>query len=105
MEDERSYGEYHGHEYPWIGWEELTQWPTDKAYRLMFSCCRPPSAGVPCRVRSTTNPYGPGHNWVKRRFELPQMSSALINKPGERERTSIHGDLSENFILLHDAEL
>ena len=22
------YWNYHGHEYPWIGWEELTNWPT-----------------------------------------------------------------------------
>ncbi len=102
MEDERTYGEYHGHEYPWIGWEELTQWPTDKAYRMMFSCCRPPAPGVPTRVRSTTNPYGPGHNWVKRRFELPQKRGVMIHKPGEKPRTAIHGTLSENFLLLHD---
>ncbi|KKK74486.1 hypothetical protein LCGC14_2883300, partial [marine sediment metagenome] len=102
MEDERSYGEYHGHEYPWIGWEELTQWATDKAYKMMFSCCRPPKPGVPCRVRSTTNPYGPGHNWVKRRFELPQMRGRVIRKPGEPARVAIHGTLSENFLLLHE---
>lgn len=102
MEDERSYGEYHGHEYPWIGWEELTQWPTDKAYKLMFSCSRPPKPGIKCRVRSTTNPYGPGHNWVKRRFGLPQMRGRVIRKPGEDARVAIHGTLSENFLLLHE---
>ncbi len=105
MEDERSYGEYHGHEYPWIGWEELTQWANDKAYRMMFSCCRPPKAGVPCRVRSTTNPYGPGHNWVKRRFELPHGRGRVVRKPGEMPRVAIHGTLSENFLLLHEVPL
>ncbi len=103
MEDERTYGEYHGHEYPWIGWEELTQWSNDKAYKMMFSCCRPPKPGVPCRVRSTTNPYGPGHNWVKRRFQLPEMRGRVIKKPGEMPRVAIHGTLSENFLLLHEA--
>ncbi len=102
MEDERSYGEYHGHEYPWIGWEELTQWANDKAYRMMFSCCRPPKAGVPCRVRSTTNPYGAGHNWVKRRFGLPHARGRVIRKPGDMPRVAIHGTLSENFLLLHE---
>jgi hypothetical protein len=101
MEDERSYGEYHGHEYPWIGWEELTQWANDKAYKMMFSCCRPPKAGVPCRVRSTTNPYGPGHNWVKRRFGLPHMRGKVVRKPGETPRVAIHGTLAENFLMLH----
>ena len=102
MEDERTYGEYHGHEYPWIGWEELTQWPTDNAYKLMMSCCRPPAPGVPCRVRATTNPFGPGHNWVKRRFELPHKRGRVIRKAGEMPRVAIHGTLSENIILLHD---
>ena len=102
MEDERSYGEYHGHEYPWIGWEELTQWANDKAYKMMFSCCRTGKRGVPVRVRSTTNPYGPGHNWVKRRFELPQMRGRVIRKPGEPARVAIHGTLSENFIMLSE---
>ncbi len=102
MEDERTYGEYHGHEYPWIGWEELTQWPNDKAYKMMMTCSRPPRPGVPCRIRSTTNPYGPGHNWVRRRFQLPQMRGHVIRNPGEMPRVAIHGTLSENFILLHD---
>jgi hypothetical protein len=103
MEDERTYGEYHGHEYPWIGWEELTQWANDKAYTLMMSCCRPPKPGVPRRIRSTTNPYGPGHNWVKRRFELPQKWGQVIHNPGETARVAINSTLSENFVLMHDA--
>jgi hypothetical protein len=102
MEDERTYGEYHGHEYPWIGWEELTQWPTDKAYMMMMSCSRPPSPGIKCRVRATTNPYGPGHNWVKDRFGLPHMRGRVIHPAGETARVAIHGTLSENFLLLHD---
>jgi hypothetical protein len=102
MEDERTYGQYHGHEYPWIGWEELTQWPDDKAYRLMMSCSRSAVPGMPKRVRSTTNPYGPGHNWVRRRFELPQSRGKVIRKAGKMPRVAIHGTLSENFLLLHE---
>lgn len=101
MKDETDYPEYHGHEYPWIGWEELTQWATDKAYKLMMSCCRATKPGLPCRVRATTNPYGVGHNWVKKRFQLPQMRGRVIRRPGELPRVAIHGTLSENFLLLH----
>ena len=101
MKDENDYPEYHGHEYPWIGWEELTSWDTDKAFRAMMSCCRSSTPGIPTRVRSTTNPYGPGHNWVKRRYELPQMRGRVIRKAGELPRVAIHGTLSENFLLLH----
>lgn len=99
--DETYYDDYHGHEYPWIGFEELTQWENDKVYKLMFSCCRPTAPGVPCRIRATTNPYGAGHNWVKKRFGLPKMRGKVIRKPGEVDRVAIHGTLSENFLLLH----
>jgi hypothetical protein len=109
MMDENDYESYHGHQYPWIGFEELTQWENDKAYRLMFSCCRPTAPGVPCRVRATTNPYGVGHSWVKKRFRLPHWRGKIINatdpisKLKDVPRVAIHGSLKENFILLHDA--
>jgi hypothetical protein len=32
------YWNYHGHEYPWIGWEELTNWPTLDGYESMKTC-------------------------------------------------------------------
>jgi hypothetical protein len=103
MLDENDYEGYHGHEYPWIAFEELTQWDNDKAYKLMFSCCRPTAPGVPCRIRATTNPYGVGHSWVKKRFKLPHFRSKIIHNPGEVQRVAIRGHLSENFLLLHTA--
>lgn len=101
MMNEDDYEAYHGHEYPWIGFEELTQWEDDKAYRLMFSCCRPTAPGIPCRIRATTNPYGVGHSWVKKRFRLPEWRGKIIRVKDEVPRVSIHGKLSDNFILLH----
>jgi len=101
MRNADDYGEYHGHEYPWIGWEELTEWEDDQAYRLMMSCCRPTMPGIPLRVRATTNPYGPGHQWVKRRFRLPDHYEQVIRVPGERERVAIQGQLRENFLLTY----
>ena len=66
-----NYWSYHGHNYPWIAWEELTTWPSPDCYTSMFGCCRSPVVGIPKKIRSTTNPYGVGHNWVKHRFRLP----------------------------------
>jgi len=103
MMDENDYESYHGHEYPWIGFEELTQWEDDKCYKLMFSCCRPTAPGIPCRVRATTNPYGVGHSWVKKRFNLPQGRGRVIKEPKAPARVAIHGFLKENFVLLHTA--
>jgi hypothetical protein len=102
------YYNYHGHEYPFIGWEELTNWATDECYKAMFSCCRSSTPGVPRMVRATTNPYGPGHSWIKARFNLSGQWWKSIYQPRprdehnnlERPRLAIHGYLEENTVLL-----
>lgn len=111
FERESDYWKYHGHAYPWIGWEEITVWPTDKCYTSMFSCSRSTVPGIPCRIRATTNPYGVGHNWVKRRFRLPitgghyvgKIIKDAVNRDGDPEphRVAIHGKLEENRVLLY----
>lgn len=107
------YWSYHGHEYPFIGWEELTTWADDACYRRMMSCCRSsgPHKDMPRMYRATTNPYGPGHTWVKRRFRLPEMMFEVFQdeegsidstgkKHASKPRLYIHGVLAENKILL-----
>ena len=49
------------------GWDELTLWPTDDEYIFIQSRLRS-AAGVPTRIVATTNPGGPGHVWVMKRF-------------------------------------
>lgn len=34
------YWAYHGQEFPFIGWNELTKYPTDELYEMMMSCNR-----------------------------------------------------------------
>jgi hypothetical protein len=102
------YLNYHGHEYPFIGWEELTNWPTDECFTRMMACCRCSTLGVPKMVRATTNPYGPGHNWVKQRYELAgrwwktSIVLAPVGPDGRRQhsRAAIHGHIDENHVLL-----
>lgn len=102
------YWSYHGHAYQWIGWEELTNWPMDDCYRSMFSCCRSPVKGIPLKVRSTANPYGTGHSWVKDRFRLPttgrvgQIIRDSLDDRGKPEppRVAIESKLAENKVLL-----
>lgn len=104
--DENDYWSWHGQELPFIGWEELTTWPTNKGYLSMFSCNR--SAGpinMPRIIRSTTNPYGVGKNWVKRRFKLPSHRYKVWQEREEDgmmspPRLAIPGFLIENKILL-----
>lgn len=94
------YWNYHGHEYPWIAWEELTNWPDDVLYKRMMSCSRSSVPGMPRKYRATCNPYGRGHNWVKARFGLPHMRGKVIRTPGEPDRVAIHGHIDENKVLL-----
>jgi hypothetical protein len=87
---ESDYEGFHGHEYPFLGWNELTKHPNGKLYEKMMSVNRSsfnpikntpkddhgnymtpdrkPLPPIPLEVFSTTNPNGPGHNWVKRKF-------------------------------------
>lgn len=106
-EKEADYNNYHGQEFPFIGWNELTKYPDSKLYDLMMSCNRSsfvpeerpvnqygqPYEGkpdeqkiilpeIPLQTFSTCNPHGRGHNWVKKKF---------INKSkmGQIHKTSI----------------
>lgn len=110
MKRPEDYWNYHGHEYPWIGWEELTNWADDRCYKSMFSCNRSSSLppGAPRKIRSTTNPYGVGHGWVKARFRLDgEWWKTIVvtdakderGKP-EPVRCAIHSHIDENKVLL-----
>lgn len=97
------YWSYHGQEFPFIGWNELTKYPNDNLFEMMMSCNRSSfrpedfpliidgdiykKTGeivlvepddryaqeyllpeIPLEVFATCNPFGVGHNWVKKRF-------------------------------------
>lgn len=61
---------YQGHSYTWQGWDELTNWPSPKALDKLWATLRSAN-GVPCYRRSTGNPGGAGHGWVKQRYIDP----------------------------------
>ncbi len=92
----QDYYNYHGQEYPYIGWNELCKYPTSELFDLMMSCnrssFRPQDYALedgsllpelPLVVFATANPYGPGHNWVKSRF-------IDVAKPGQVVRRTIN---------------
>ena len=81
MEKPGDYDKFHGQEFAFLGFNELSQWATSECYDLMMSCNRssfipeehspdPENSlpEIPLMVFSTTNPSGAGHNWVKTRF-------------------------------------
>lgn len=106
------YENYHGHEYSWLAFEELCNWSTSLPLTKMISTVRCSDkllgASIPMRVRCTTNPYGPGHGWVKKRYALHlavDQRKVLKNLKDDKgnnmpDRVSIHSDIRENKILL-----
>lgn len=95
--------DYQGHQYAWIGWDELTHWATDEAYKKLFACCRWTSAPISAkRIRATANPGGPGHHWVKQRFIDPAPGGfVVIEDPATgHTRMFIPARVHDNKILL-----
>lgn len=143
------YDNFHGHEYAFIGWNELTKHPTAELYDKLMSTNRSsftperdtpnkrvkpttlnaykcedgsyrvfdtpdgkPLPPIPLEVFSTTNPSGPGHNWVKRRFincarngEVVKTISKVFDPKKQEEvevtktQVAIFGSYRENIYL------
>lgn len=71
VETESDCDKYQGHQYTWIGWDELTNWPDLKSYKKLKACLRS-AHGVPNkRIRCSANPGGVGHHAVKSYFVDP----------------------------------
>ncbi len=91
LESYEDVGRYVGREFNWMAWDELTLWPDEEAYAFLMTRMRS-SKGVPLRVVSTSNPGGPGHSWVMKRFRIDEFPGGhkverLDQKVGEKKHT------------------
>lgn len=69
---------YQGSAFQFIGFDELTQF-TESQYLYLFSRNRKSkTVNVPCRIFSTSNPGGQGHEWVKKRFVDDKTAGRLF---------------------------
>lgn len=92
---------FQGHAYQFIGFDELTHF-TERQYRYLFSRLRKLSTGtgavVPLRMRGASNPGGPGHDWVKKRFVTKERD--LLDPADTEEvvnaRTFVPARLADN---------
>lgn len=72
LDREDDVSRYQGQAYTWIGFDELTQWPSPYAWDYMRTRLRTSKeSGLKLYQRATTNPGGPGHQWVKKAFVDP----------------------------------
>ena len=58
---------YQGQEYHYMGFDQLEQF-TETIYSFLISNIRTAIPGIKLYARSSFNPGGPGHAWVKKRF-------------------------------------
>ena len=71
LEQEKDVLRYQGQAFTYIGFDELTQYPTPYAWDYLRSRLRTADSSLPVYMRGTTNPGGPGHGWVKKMFIDP----------------------------------
>lgn len=72
LERDLDVGRYHGQAFSYIAFDELTQYTTPYAWDYLRSRLRTAEdAGLELYMRATTNPGGPGHQWVKKMFVDP----------------------------------
>lgn len=83
---------YQGQAFTWIGFDEVTQYPTPFAWNYLRSRLRTtdPELKKSLAIRGTTNPGGPGHGWVKQMFVDPAPANtrfvAIDIETGEEMR-------------------
>ena len=70
VQHEENKRDYHGKEFHFIGFDELTEF-SDTQYLFILANVRRSVHDLQLRIRSTSNPGGPGHVWVKERFVDP----------------------------------
>lgn len=116
---------YRGRAFTYIGWDELTLFPTAAPYLYLLSRLRTTDKSLKCYVRATTNSDGPGFRWVKDYWRIPTEGTATrfeheISDPETasvivRNRRFIPAKLSDNphlagsgyretLLMLPDAE-
>lgn len=111
LENDSDAEAYQGHSYSRVYVEEIGNFPNDGPPRKLMATLRS-ATGVPVGFRSTGNPGGPGHQWVKARYIDPAPSGYQIlresftnpfsGKSVEAERVFIPSRLDDNRFLGDD---
>lgn len=100
LSDDKAYEKYQGQEFCRILIEELTQIPTEERYLKLISSCRSAIPELKARVFATTNPGGPGHSWVKKRFvDVIEPTKVYKDPVTGRGRVFIPATVNDNPIL------
>lgn len=73
LESDSDADAYQGHSYTRLYPEEMGTFPSETPINKLQATLRS-GHGVPCQMKGTCNPGGPGHQWVKARYRLDTHS-------------------------------
>ena len=101
LADKDAYQKYQGHEYQKMVIEELTHISREADYEKLLASLRSTVDGLRPQIFCTTNPDGPGHEWVKNRWQIPDRPDDVITtlKDG-RKFVFVPSRVTDNKILL-----
>src|SRR6185312_7227400 len=76
LESDSDADAYQGHSYTRLYPEEMGTFPSEAPINKLQATLRSGN-GVPCQMKGTCNPGGPGHQWVKARYRLDTNPKGL----------------------------
>lgn len=112
LENDSDADSYQGHGYTRIYFEEVGTFPSESPVAKLTATLRS-GHGVPCQMKSTCNPGGPGHQWVKARYRLDtnpggmevykfEFTNPFTKKKIEKTRVFIPSKVVDNKYLGDD---
>lgn len=110
LEKEADVYQYQGQEFTWIGFDEITQLPSEWSWNYLSSRLRTADPDINTYLRCTANPGGVGHEWVKERYIMPKApNTAWVYGVNPRTGTQltrkfIPAKLSDNPTIYDDGQ-
>jgi hypothetical protein len=104
-EDDDSWMQYQGHQYTWMGFDELPHWSNPTFYQQLKTRLRSAHNIPNKRIRGTGNPGGVGHGWIKAYFKIDRFPLGSVLIPADRQggsRMFIRSKVTDNRILLEN---
>jgi hypothetical protein len=103
---------YQGHSYTRLYIEEAATFPSEGPINKLQATLRS-GQGVPCQMKATMNPGGPGHHWCKARYKLDThpggmevfkfaWTNPFTKKQVEKTRVFIPSRVVDNTYLSDD---
>lgn len=96
LDQEKHLDNYQGGAWHYVGADEAGQFPESRITYLHSRLRKPEDSKIPIRMRLASNPGGPGHEWLKKRFVTGARTgffvpAKLAHNPGLDAKQYIRG--------------